>query len=118
MVDRFAACTALETPDYLSSFTSGRSRRRFSTPRRGDNDFVSGWDGLRSLEPSSTFTVCRRDRSAHFDDMGADELATYSTGGCNPVMAVENVVLAAPCVHLYGWKRLALSHCHQDAAQS
>jgi len=33
-------------------------------------------------------------------------------------MAVENVVLAAPCIHLDGWQRLTLSHGEQDAAQS
>ena len=49
--------------------------------------------------------------------MGADEVATYSTSGGNPVMAVENVVPAAPGVHLDGRQRLTLAHGHQDAAQ-
>ena len=50
--------------------------------------------------------------------MGADEVATYSAGGCNPVVAIDNVVLAAPGVHLDGRERLTLAHGYQNAAQS
>ena len=42
----------------------------------------------------------------HFDDMGADVVATHSARCCNPMMAVENVVLTVPSPHLDRRERL------------
>src|SRR5918994_6001109 len=54
----------------------------------------------------------------HFDDMSADVVATQGPGCCDPMMAVENVVLAAPCPHLDGREWLALAHGDQYVAQA
>src|SRR5829696_1985092 len=54
----------------------------------------------------------------HFDDMGADVVASHSASCCNPMMAVENVVLTVPSPHLDGRERLALAHGDQYAAQA
>jgi hypothetical protein len=54
----------------------------------------------------------------HFDDMGADVVATHSARCCNPMMAVENVVLTVPSPHLDGRERLTLAHGDQYAAQA
>jgi hypothetical protein len=54
----------------------------------------------------------------HFDDMGADVVATHSARCCNPMMAVENVVLTVPSPHLDRRERLTLAHGDQYAAQA
>jgi hypothetical protein len=54
--------------------------------------------------------------SAHFDDMGVDEVASHCAGRGDPMVAIENVVSTVPCVHLDGWERLTLSHSHQNTA--
>src|SRR5215207_8370015 len=54
----------------------------------------------------------------HFDDMGADVVASHSASCCNPMMAVENVVLTVPSPHLDGRERLTLAHGDQYAAQA
>jgi hypothetical protein len=50
--------------------------------------------------------------------MGADVVATQSARRCNPMMAVENVVLTVPSPHFDGRERLTLAHGDQDAAQA
>jgi hypothetical protein len=50
--------------------------------------------------------------------MCADVVATQGPGRCDPMMAVENVVLAAPCPHLDGREWLTLAHGDQYAAQA
>src|SRR5215217_9503043 len=53
----------------------------------------------------------------HFDDMSADVVAAQGPCCCDPMMAVENVVLAVPCPHLDGRERLALAHGDQYVAR-
>ena len=50
--------------------------------------------------------------------MSADVVATQSARCCDPVVAVENVVLAVPSPDFDGWERLTLPHDDQDAAQA
>ena len=50
--------------------------------------------------------------------MGADVVPPQSACCSNPVMAVENVVLAAPSPDVDGRERLTLAHGDQHAAQS
>jgi len=56
--------------------------------------------------------------SAHFNDMSADVVATERARCCDPVVAVENVVLTVPCPDFDGWERLTLAHDDQDAAEA
>jgi hypothetical protein len=74
--------------------------------------------------PSASFRPSNLERLSvvarqlnHVDDMSADVVATQGPGCCDPMMAVENVVLAAPCPHLDGREWLALAHGDQYAAQ-
>src|SRR5512133_3602187 len=65
----------------------------------------------------SAFSVVARQLN-HFDDMSADVVGTQGPGCCNPMMAVENVVLSAPSPHLDGREWLTLAHGDQYAAQA
>ena len=50
--------------------------------------------------------------------MSADVVATQSARCCDPVVAVENVVLPVPSPDFDGRERLTLAHDDQDAAQA
>ena len=76
-------------------------------------------DPIAALRPSNLqpLGVVARQLD-HFDDMSADVVATQGPGCCDPMMAVENVILAAPCPHLDGREWLTLAHGDQYAAQT
>jgi hypothetical protein len=84
--------------------------RRVGRVRQGPDNL------LRPSDPHRLSVVARQ--LNHFDDMSADVVATQGPGCCDPMMAVENVVLAAPCPHLDGWEWLNLAHGDQYAAQA
>ena len=71
---------------------------------------------VRPSNPQPLSVVARQ--LNHVDDMSADVVATQGPGCCDPMMAVENVVLAARCPHLDGREWLTLAHGEQYAAQA
>lgn len=54
----------------------------------------------------------------HLDDMSADVVATQGSGCRDPMMAVENVVLATPGPYVDGREWFTLTHGDQYAAHA
>ena len=86
-------------------------------------DITSGAAAVQARSRRGSLTVNSQLLSAiarqlnHLNDVSTDVIATQGPGCCDTVMAVENVVLAAPCPHLDGRQWLTLAHRDQYAAQ-
>ena len=93
--------------DECSSKFGGGTAKNTANPAcaEGPNALSQAPRSVRSgsgaaLDRQTPMVVARQ--LNHFDDMSADVVATQGPGCCDPMMAVENVVLAAPCPHLDG----------------
>jgi hypothetical protein len=111
----------------LSKLGGGTAKTRRILPARrtprecttSDASVGSGRAPGNVLRPSNPHRLSVVFRQLNqFDDMSADVVATQGPGCCDPMMAVENVVLAAPRPHLAGREWLTLAHGDQYAAQA
>jgi hypothetical protein len=125
MVDQFCGPAPWHPADFFSGWLLARCSA-FSASERGPRRLHVGSAWSPAAPTVKHHPLPSKYMSAHFDYMSADEVATYSAGGSNLVVTIENVVLVAPCLQLNGrerftsrvytrWSTVArgLAHCQQ-----